>query len=364
MGQKHDILQDNEMLFTLLRYGLDTSGECMAGLSLTDDKWRELIRLSRAQKVMGVLLVGCSRMPREYYPSEQIYSDWVSVMGLMQQRNRVLNDRCRRLTGILESVGLDSCVLKGQGVARLYPEPLFRQCGDIDILVRVHGGDKRVDEREVCRRLKSTGIGSLGSLVYHHVAWDLPGVDVEVHFRLMQFNSPFANRNLQRWCRRVWEGREKHDGYFCPSAEFNIIYLLAHMYHHLLFEGLLLKQVCDYYVLLASHGPCGNMDCTLRSLGMTRFAGGVMWIMQHLFHLERSRMITSPDESEGRFMLQEIMQAGGRKPKRASVAVTFWRRTRYRSRFLLHYPAEVLWDIPFRLYHWVWRRVVKPPGSV
>jgi len=75
------------------------------------------------------------------------------------------------------------------------------------------------------------------------------------------------------------------------------------------------------------------------------------------------KMFIEPNEQEGRFILSEIMQAGnfGKYDKRiahtqhSSTAGTFYLRTKHRARFLTRYPSEILWDIPFRLYHW-WRR--------
>ena len=59
----------------------------------------------------------------------------------IQQRNELMNRRCVEVQGMLAKEGIESCILKGQGGARLYDVNdngnlgAYRQSGDIDIYV-------------------------------------------------------------------------------------------------------------------------------------------------------------------------------------------------------------------------------------
>ncbi len=75
-------------------------------------------------------------------------------------------------------------------------------------------------------------------------------------------------------------------------------------------------------------------------------------------------MIVEPDEKAGRMMLDEIMMRGnfGAIKNRYNVS-SFGGRIRkviavfvHNLKFLRYYPAEVLCAVPFKLYHWLWRR--------
>lgn len=81
-------------------------------------------------------------------------------MMALEQRNKLLDAKAAELTRLFTDDGFRSCILKGQGVAKLYQHPYRRQCGDIDIWV-----DGKRDE--ILAYLKS--MYRIGSPVIHHV---------------------------------------------------------------------------------------------------------------------------------------------------------------------------------------------------
>ena len=46
-----------------------------------------------------------------------------------------LNRNISRLVALFREAGIDPVLLKGQGIALNYPEPMLRECGDIDLYV-------------------------------------------------------------------------------------------------------------------------------------------------------------------------------------------------------------------------------------
>ena len=56
----------------------------------------------------------------------------------------------------------------------------------------------------------------------------------------------------------------------------------------------------------------------LKELGLWKFAGGIMYIMQEVFGMPASRLIVPPNEKYGRFVLNEVLEAGnfGKHDKR------------------------------------------------
>ena len=48
----------------------------------------------------------------------------------------------------------------------------------------------------------------------------------------------------------------------------------------------------------------------LKELGLWKFAGGIMYIMQEVFGLPASRLIAPPNEKYGKFVLNEVLEAG------------------------------------------------------
>lgn len=354
---------------------------------LSEEQWKALNDAAIKQTVLGIAWGGIEKLPLEKQPPRRMKLQWLADTNEIKRRNEWMNKACVAVGKKLGKVGLYSAILKGQAVAQLYPVPEYRSSGDIDVLVSLHEPDVTEDGRnyfvqsqdidktvkEILGRLKSIGTGEIGQTVYHHIEWQFSDVAIEVHLRPMQFNNPFTNMRFQQWAKRF--RMDETNVFPTPDMEFNIIFMLSHLYHHLLFEGVGLRQVCDYAVLLlAASGLWHSEDdrsaafsrigMMLKELKMQRFAAGMMWIMHTMFGLPASALVVVPDETVGSFILEEIERAGNfgkyddriDHKKLSSTPGRFWVRTKHRVRFLTLFPSEILWDIPFRLWHWTWRK--------
>lgn len=238
-------------------------------------------------------------------------------------------------------------------------------------------------------------------MCYHCELESPEGIGIEPHYRQSYLNSPLCNYRLQRWFKdnEPWGMCDaKIDGHIFPILPIftNVVYQLLHIYKHLFEEGIGLRQLLDYYfVLRALHIEQGSfadraqsmgqwaegMGVTVKSneeimhtltrFGMKKFTGAVMYVLQTVFAMPDEYLICQPNEKEGKFLLNEIMQAGNfgkyddriaRAPKSfmgfklspsTSHAIE---KTKHNLRLLKHYPEEVLWEPFFRVYHWIWRR--------
>ena len=101
----------------------------------SDAFWGELFEESFRQAITGVLLSGIERLPQEQRPPIDLLLEWIGEVQVTEAINKLHQNRARELTAKFLSVGFRSCVLKGVGTGLLYPHPLRRQCGDIDIWV-------------------------------------------------------------------------------------------------------------------------------------------------------------------------------------------------------------------------------------
>ena len=84
-----------------------------------------------------------------------------------------------------------------------------------------------------------------------------------------------------------------------PTAEFNLIFQLTHIFSHLMNEGIGLRQLLDYYYVLISDDLSlirDRVQKELKELGLWKFAGGIMYIMQEVFGMPASRLIVPPNE--------------------------------------------------------------------
>lgn len=327
-------------------------------------EWSNLYDMSVKQSLVGVCFVGLKRLGANADDgfnligmSKMQYLNWMGMAFQIQQKNEELNRQCIELQAKLSAGELASAILKGQGIARLYDEQLrpLRQSGDIDVWVK--GGFDAVNDF-VQRTAPSR------DLAYHRFHYSIfKDTEVELHFRPTLMRNLLDNRKLQRWCDSFDASSfVKASGLdiTVPPAEFNAVFILTHIYRHFLFEGVGVRQVMDYYYVLKSVPAelrVKVMDI-LDGFHMGKFATAMMWVMGYVFGMSEEYMICQPEEKEGRFLLEEIMQMGnfGKEDERYKGNKKMKRFARHWFHLLVHYPSEVVWSPIWIVYHWFWKR--------
>lgn len=313
--------------------------------------------------------------------------------------------------------------------------PIAVSSGDSAEYVNYKGIAGVVEYAQLVRRTQGQPPIPWDRILYHHVEMITDsGEEVELHYRPSFLCSPLRNRRMQRWFEENEQfqtlstststaqaespcvGRDRcldssniplsrgNEGTFpIPTVSFNVIYQLLHIYKHLFDEGIGLRQLLDYYfVLRALHIerplqlPCLGEDLdhqdkmlewarstgkaaasndeimhVLGRFGMKRFAGAVMWVLQTVFAMPDEYLLCPADEKEGKFLLDEIMQAGNfgeydERIDRSSKSfmgfkvpvsmVHAWEKLKHNLRLIRHYPEEVMWEPVFRVCHFFWRR--------
>lgn len=325
--------------------------------------WAVIFDMAEKQSLTGVLLAGLEKLPAAQRPPQGLLLDWIGIQQMVVSTNKNQDRRSKELYEWVKEKGVDSCVIKGQGVARLYPQPELRQAGDIDIWVNA-------DRDDVVGKMLSEGIDvSVIDYVNCHAAF-FNDVEVEVHFRPSYFFNPFANKRLQKW---IQENKSTQmtsfDGTvgFCyPTIAFNLVFSLIHIYRHVFSEGIGLRQLMDYYFILnhSNEEERSEAYATLRSFGIGKFVGTVMHVLRKVFNLDESLFLCKPNAEEGEFLLSEIMRGGnfGHYDDRniyVSDENRFLRglnNAKRNMRFLMRYPSEVLWMPLWKTWHWCWRK--------
>lgn len=348
------------LFFELIRIALGRT----SALSRTpsNEEWQRLYNLSKRQALLGITYAAIERLDAIERPPRPLLLQWCLAAERIKERNDELNRRIPELSRRFKNAGFNNMILKGQGVAKYYAVSNLEACrtpGDVDMWLE----GSRKDIVDYVRKYRPQC-----EVVYHHV--DFPAVDgmqVELHFTPSWMNSYFTNRRLQRFFAESREFDSASGDIPAPSVRFNLVYILLHTYRHLFHEGVGLRQIMDYYfVLLQDTAPEERDEAmrVIRTLKMGRFAAAVMWILSEVFGMDQQHLLTTPNERDGRFLLDEIMLAGnlGQYDRRIahrdneSDFVRGMRKVQRNFRFLFSYPSEVLWSPWFKLWHYFWRR--------
>lgn len=359
------MVSQQRIFFDFLRFCIGTTSEIPA--SVKDADWKVMYDLAKKQALIGVLFHGIKQLPKELAPDAGLLMRWMGMAQKIRQQNMRLFMDSAKVCKNFKDAGFRNCILKGQGNALLYPDPYMRTPGDIDIYL--HGGRNRIMEYvdKVCPNQV---------MRYHHVDFPMMKTPIEAHFTPSYMFFPVHNRRMQKWFKEVMDLQCSNvvtlpDGYgeiTVPTMNFNVIYILSHLYRHVFTEGIGLRQLLDYYYVLINDELLVIRDTLhreLKHLGLWKFAGAVMYVLHETLGLPEEKMIAPVDVKEGKFLLAEIMQGGnfgqfdtrlGSKENEGKLH-RYLRMSLRNLRFVKHYPTEALSEPLFRTWFALWKKI-------
>lgn len=349
-----------ELFFQLIQCGIGQRDSLSEVPS--KEQWTEIWEIAEKQSLMGIAYSGIASMPQSQRPPKQILLSWYQVAETIKENSALQCKQCKAVSNKFLTDGFRNCILKGQGIAQYYPDPLLRNPGDIDIWLE--GGYKRISEyiRRYFPNIEP---------VYHHMDFPIKkGLSIEVHFTPSWMHSPLKNRKLQKFFVEKFEeqcSNTANGNFPVPTTAFNRVYILLHIFRHLFQEGIGMRQMLDYYFILKQGMNAAEKEeytRTLKELGLLKFASAVMYAMQAMFAMDRTLMPVAPDRKRGEFLVNEIMIAGnfGKYDSRYRIVskdkefLHFWNSMQRTARLVRQYPSEALWSPYFKVWHFFWRK--------
>ena len=248
-------MNDITAFFAFLKYCLgykENMSRVIAGMN-----WHELYSFASKQALLGLCFEGIERLGEEY-PEElrlnpigrELLMTWMGKAQQIRRQNMKVNSVVGKLFSMLREDGVRCCVLKGQGNALMYPNPYSRTPGDIDVWINA--------SRERIMEYASKKFELGDDIRLQHLETSLDGVPVELHFFPCSMNNPIYHARLQKWFRRNADLQCSHivglpDGagdIAIPTTAFNVVYQLTHLYHHFFDEGIGMRQIIDYFLVV------------------------------------------------------------------------------------------------------------------
>ena len=416
-------MMKERLFFEFLQVAVGNRESMSAGIN--DADWNRLFVFCKRQALLGIGFTAVERLHNAgVVCPATLRMQWYGYVAQIERMNEKLNLQCRKLMERYEHDGFSCCILKGQSNQMVYPEglKLRRTPGDIDLwtaplppcggyckqgntdegitivvqtgkedfkYVTCHG--HRAVIEYVRMQYSLQGIDANPKACYHHIeAPSMDGTEVEVHYRPAFLRSPLRNCIMQRWFENHTDECMKnktHLGFSMMTSSVNVVYQMCHLYTHVFEGGIGLRQLMDYYFALRVwHNDV--MECkdlqsqgmwseglgtpvlskeeviaVIRSFGMAKFAGAVMFVLHEVFAMPTHYYICNPNEKEGKKLLAEIMQGGnfgqyderGKELKNGGMMKHgLWKLKRV-MRLVRSYPEEALWEPVFRVWHLGWR---------
>ena len=224
-------------------------------------EWSTIIKLAKTQALMGlvaevILTRGETRncIPRKLI--DRLRDIPMTNVGRCCQMNMTL----QLLVMTLRKEGIDPVLLKGQGLAKYYPTPELRQCGDIDIYVGEENYEKAYDAilpivSEIDDKSKIWN--------WMHFDAKIGTVMVEVHQKADYMSSRRGDKIYRDF---MLNGLSKdlcpiqfgEVDVMTPNDTYNAFYVFYHLWRHFSTSGVGLRQFCDLACFLHTH--VGKLD--------------------------------------------------------------------------------------------------------
>lgn len=181
------------------------------------------------------------------------------IFAIANTHSRI-NAVIAKVVTALRKKGIESVLMKGQGLAADYPVAVLRQCGDIDLYVGEQNFDAACAVVNDLAGQEEVAKNYIDDIHYqlkvdevvveiHRVTCRFPDEEEDVVFQSYSEKGMKAGGNFMMTNGvRVW----------LPNDTFNAFFVFYHAWGHLLSGGIGMRQLCDWAVLL--HAKRATID--------------------------------------------------------------------------------------------------------
>lgn len=358
-----------QAFFALLRAGLWEQVGQLQSYGAVD--FAEVLELAEEQSVVGLAAAGIEYIV-DMKPQKKDVLQFIGLTVQLEQRNSAMNYFIGVIVEKMRETGINTVLVKGQGVGQCYERPLWRSCGDVDLFFDADNYEKAkaflrplavsVDPEEMRKK---------------HLAMTIDPWVVELHGLMPTEISERINAGVERVQGDIFENGGvrvwKNDGVdvLLPSPDNDVIIVFTHFLQHFFVGGVGLRQICDLCRLLWTYRDTldrGLLERRLKEMGIVSewkafgtFA--VEWLgmpvevmplysSEALWH-RKARCICRVVMEAGNFGHNKDNSYRSRYPRLVEKCITFFRRFGEYARLFAIFPL----DAPRFFVTYVSRRV-------
>lgn len=260
------IQNTSKILLSILQTALfGTQFNTNLKISHTEQEWKDLYKMAQQHGVVSIIYDAIADFSKEQQPPRHIKLQWALSADIIKKRYHKQYALASALASLYASNNINTIVLKGHAISKYYPIPEDRECGDLDcFLVNVDNSKPRCiaihnNNLPKCRYADGNVIAKeAGAKVnvgfYKHSHINYKGLIVENHAFCTAIRGSRQRKDLERHLQMLLATQSctsiGDTGLLCPSADFNALFLTAHSFQHFLTEGIKLRHVLDWGLLL------------------------------------------------------------------------------------------------------------------
>lgn len=206
--------------------------------------------MAEVQSVVGLVTAGLEKLPASKLPlSEKL--KFAGLCQLIEQRNVEMNAFMADLVQRMNEEGINTVLVKGQGVAQCYERPLWRTCGDVDFLL----DEENYEKAKAFLKPFASSVDK-ESVYNKHLGMTIGGYSVELHGnqrcglsnRIDGVIDEVQGEVCGKGQVRTWMNGNVPVVLSAPNEDVVIVF--THFLKHFYKGGLGLRQLCDWCRLL------------------------------------------------------------------------------------------------------------------
>lgn len=326
--------------------------------------WHNIVAAFDEHALLGVVANTILGLPADHLPDAQLQQFMMMKVANMMQTHLQHNSAIATVFAEFEAAGCSPVLLKGQGLATLYPKGCVRANGDVDVyvgtacyevakqIICTHADEdvaKHAIENEIERHFKITTTDGIKFEVHRNAGEAANLLYNNVYLRtaakcLLPENTATATLKLP----------EGEVVVRVPDMRCNVWHNLNHLVGHFGGEGIGLRQFCDWLLLVrqftqqATDEDYQQLRQALKQIGMLhawQVLGGIL-VHQLQFPAKDFPFYSEKlaQKSQG-LVLQEVMSGGNfrfQSRERSSIPVPHGLRRIIRVAHNLHRTSKPL----------------------
>lgn len=260
---------NQQAFFALVKAGLWEQDARLLQFEKID--FKEVYRLAEEQSVVGLVAAGLEHVVDRQVPKADLLA-FIGVALQIEQRNKAMNRFIVVMSDKLKEAGVESVLIKGQGVAQCYERPIWRSPGDVDLLLNDENYEKG---KTFLDGISKTGVKEYGFNKEYQTT--IGGWCLELHGSLRSGLSAAFNKGVDDIQRdicdnhhvRYWKYGEKKIP--LPRETEDSLVIFTHYIKHFYKGGLGIRQICDWCRLLWTYRETIDVDLLekhLKKLGL------------------------------------------------------------------------------------------------
>ena len=256
--------------------GMEASVQTSTGSAsdpLSFEDWKTLEEMANEQGLLGVMLDGVEKLPREHRPEKKAIIQSIGQLIRSEQQYAMQEHAATKMALLLHQHGIRTYVLKGAVVAECYPKPEHRRSIDMDCFL---GNDEACSKFEASASMEvEEDVWERGNRVLEEQGFEvrrdfyknstivLPGLTVENHRYFTPFRGNKRLKRLEKLLQSLLKedrsasdvDSRRFDGswLYRPPMMASALFLIEHAYSHFLHEGLTWRLVLDWMMFCRKH---------------------------------------------------------------------------------------------------------------